>query len=299
MQLQFKNNKNASEFSNWLKGFKDIQNSLLLEIDLVENAFIAKCFPSSKSIVRYSKLSFEDAGFELLYINDNEKNAVENWSETYGSKFDGGNRVKIGLYEMLPTFINYINLFNDVPFEMTIDFDLCKQVQYIQDGKPYPEYQVTDIVFKSQLLTIHVAGSKISEFFYRCTDELFFNNVYSVKDPVVFDIAQESINNLIKVSSVTKVAGKNSIKLYTKTHEDKICLYAYDYDNNAYDYLLGTLQGDAKCDNTYVVISRDNFINAVKGIDSNLQITLDQSSNAKLLIGCGDAKVVVASIIGA
>ena len=80
MQLQFKNNKNASEFSNWLKGFKDIQNSLLLEIDLIENAFIAKCFPPSKSIVRYSKLSFEDAGFELLYINYNEKNAVENWN---------------------------------------------------------------------------------------------------------------------------------------------------------------------------------------------------------------------------
>lgn len=299
MQLQFKNNKNASEFSNWLKGFKDIQNSLLLEIDLIENAFIAKCFPPSKSIVRYSKLSFEDAGFELLYINDNEKNAVENWNESYGNKIDGGNRIKVGLYEMLPTFINYINLFNDVSFDMTIDFDLCKQVQYIQDGKPYPEYQVTDIVLKSQLLTIHVAGSKISEFFYRCTDELFFNTVCAVKEPVVFDIAQESINNLIKISSVTKAASKNSIKLYTKTHDNKVCLYAYDHENSTYDYLLGTLQGNDKCDNTYVIISRDNFINAVKGIDSNLQITLDQTSNAKLLIGYGDAKVVVASIIGA
>ena len=73
MELKFKQiNNSTANFVAWLKGFKDIQPNLLLEVDLVEKAFVAKCFPPEKSIVKYSRITFEDAGYELMFINDND-----------------------------------------------------------------------------------------------------------------------------------------------------------------------------------------------------------------------------------
>ena len=73
MELIFKNTGQTTGFSSWLKSFKEIQTSLLIECDLKESCFISKAFTTDHSVVKYGKISFDDAGFELLQIKDNDK----------------------------------------------------------------------------------------------------------------------------------------------------------------------------------------------------------------------------------
>ena len=73
MQLVFKNTGSNTKFVNWLKGFKDIVNVLLIEVDIPEQKFVAKSFPESRSIVKYDELSFADAGYEIEALTDSQE----------------------------------------------------------------------------------------------------------------------------------------------------------------------------------------------------------------------------------
>ena len=57
MELKLKSIGSTNGFVTWLKGFKDINGSLLVEIDLESKEFIAKSFPQDKSVVKYAKIS--------------------------------------------------------------------------------------------------------------------------------------------------------------------------------------------------------------------------------------------------
>lgn len=299
MELKFKQiNNSTSNFVTWLKGFKEIQPSLLLEVDLVEKEFVAKCFPPEKSIVKYSRISFEDAGYELMFINDNDGNEITNWQETHGNAFPSANRVKVGIYNILSKFIDVFATFSESEHTMSIKFDVSNNVRYIQDSKNvYTEYQAEQITLHSISLTMNIRCSVISEYFYRCDDDTFMKIVCFIKESVVFELSSETISNLIKISSVFTIdKSRDSIKFYSKQAENgNWALYAYDETNNAYDYLLGYyLEGNA-CE-TSTVIFRENFLNATKGLNGNIKITLDTQNSSRMLIDSGSSKIVVAAV---
>ena len=110
MNLVFKNKGTTTGLSSWLKSFKEIQTSLLIECDLQEQCFISKGFTSDHTVVKYSKISFEDAGLEVLNIKDNEGVAysLEEWNSKYKV------RIKIGIFLILPRFISVIDLLEDL-----------------------------------------------------------------------------------------------------------------------------------------------------------------------------------------
>lgn len=300
MELKFKQINNTSvNFVTWLKGFKEIQPNLLLEVDLIENAFVAKCFPPEKSIVKYSKISFEDAGYELMFINDNEGNEIKDWGNSdFGKAFPSASRVKVGIYNILSKFIDVFATFSESAHTMSIKFDVCNNVKYIQDSKNiYTEYQGETITLHSISLTMNIKCSVLSEYFYKCDDETFMNVVCFIKESEIFELTSETLNNLIKISSVFTIdKSRDSIKFYSKkTEEGRWALYAYDATNGAYDYLLGYYTEGNECE-TSTVVFRENFLNATKGINGIIKITLDTQNSSRILIEAETSKIVVAAV---
>ena len=114
MRLKFKNTGSTVNFATWLKGFKDIASSIIIEVDPTSEEFIAKSFPESKFIVKYSKISFEESGLELVSMTDNSDNPIDWQNDTIYS----ANRVKIAIRENFNKFIDVINMFSETEHEM-------------------------------------------------------------------------------------------------------------------------------------------------------------------------------------
>ncbi len=298
MVLKFKKNTTTNIFGNWLKGFKDInpEQSLLLEIDLEKNMFIAKAFPKEKYILKYSTLTFEDAGLEIMYIEDNDGAVVDNWMDFYGLSFPNAARIKVGILEKLPKIVNVVNMFAETPHDFIITFDKCDSVQYVGDPIRETEWVGTSLTFKSMSLVMTAMCDQISEYFYKCTDETFLNVAARIESPITFKVSEETLNNLIKISDVFGVdKSRDRIKFYTKKiNDNEYGLCAYDETHASFDYLLGYLEsGD--CTQCEAIINKDNFINAFKGLDTeNVLITLDGQPNSRILLDSGNSKIIIA-----
>ena len=276
MELIFKNNNQLANFSNWLKAFNEIQNSLLIECDLLNSCFVSKGFTSDHTVVKYGKITFEDSGLELLNIKDNDKNVytLEEWNNKYKE------RVKIGIFMILPKFIRVIDTFSDTDFNLNIEFDIYKNGN-IQ------EFHATSINFKSKSLKMKVKDCNISEF-EQVTDDLFFNKINVIDNPMSYDISMDAIKNLVSISSVFITDAKRDIiKFYTKfdADVDKWAIYAYDQTNESYDYLLGFLKSGTGAENN-LLIYRNSFLTSVnlKGSDENIILTLATDNKIKLRI---------------
>ena len=280
MELIFKNNSNVIGFINWLKSFKEIQTSLLIECDLKESAFISKGFTSDHTVVKYGKITFDDAGLELLNIKDNDKNTYtrEEWLKKYDI------RIKIGIFMILPKFIQVIETFNDTDFKLNIDFDIYK------NGTD-TEFHATSINFKSKSLKMKVKDCNISEF-EQVSDDLFFNRINIIDNAMSFEISMNAIKNLMSISSVFMTDPKRDIiKFYTKFDEDvdKWAIYAYDQGNESYDYLLGYLTNGNGVENN-LPIYRNSFFTSVniKSNQESIIISLSPTEKVKLRIESTD-----------
>jgi hypothetical protein len=298
MVLKFKKTTTTNILGNWLKGFKDInpEQSLLLEVDLEKNMFIAKAFPKEKQILKYSTLTFEDAGLEIMFIEDNKGNTVENWMDEYGKAFANAARIKIGIFEKLSKIVNVVNMFSETPHDFIITFDKCDNIQYIKDNVRETEWVATSMIFKSMSLVMNAVCDQISEYFYKCSDETFLNVVAKIGSPISFKVSTETLNNLIKISDVFGVdKSRDRIKFYTKkVNDDDWGLYALDDTHQSFDYLLGYLDS-GNCVECDAVINKDNFINAFKGLDTeDVLITLDGEPNSRIIIDSGNSKIVIA-----
>ena len=276
MELIFKNTGQITGFSGWLKSFKEIQNSLLIECDLKESCFISKGFTTDHSVVKYGKISFKDAGFELMKIKDNEKNeyTLDEWNKSYDI------RIKIGIFMILPKFIQVIDTFSDTDFKLNIDFDVYK------NGNE-DEFHATSINFKSKSLKMKVKDCNISEF-EQLSDDLFFNKINVITDAMSFEISMDAIKNLMSISSVFLTDAKRDIiKFYTKVDEetDNWAIYAYDQTNESYDYLLGFLKSGSGQENNLAVY-RNSFLTSVnlKGNDEHIILSLSSKDRIKLRI---------------
>lgn len=296
MEIKFKSTQKTSNFINWLKGFKEIQTSLIIEADLSEKEFVAKAFPSNKNIVKYSTISFENSGLELLYVSDDEGNEITDWKGTYAGKFKAGDRVKIAIYNILPKFIDVLSMYNEVDNTITIKFSECNNVLYIGAPEPVSEYQAESIQLKSLQLTMNIKCSNISDIFSKCDDDIFFEKVCKIANPTTYEMTSDNINNLIKISNVFGIdKSRDIIKFYTKLEEGgRWGLHAKDDTNDTYDYLMGYFDSGTECE-AEMTIYKENFIKALKGIDGDIKATIDVDGTTRMVVDTEQTKIVVAA----
>lgn len=280
MELTFKNTGATTGFSNWLKSFKDIQTSLLIECDLQGEYFVSKGFTGDHTVVKYGKVSFADAGFELLVIKDNDGNSytLEEWNKAYTE------RIKIGIFLILPKFIQVVDTFSETDYKLTVQFDVF-------NNGTTNEFHAQFMNFKSKSLKMKVKDCNISEF-EQVSDDLFFNRINILDKAMSFEVTLDAVKNLTSISSVFISDNKRDIiKFYTKIDEDtnKYALYAYDQSNEAYDYLLGYLKTGKGVDASLPVY-RSNFLNAVntKLGNNNVILSMSAKTNNKLRIESPD-----------
>ena len=280
MELVFKNTGSTSGFSNWLKSFKDIQTSLLIECDLNEEFFVSKGFTTDHTIVKYGKVSFADAGFEVVYIKDNEGTtySLDEWNKT------NKDRIKIGIFLILPKFIQVVETFSETEYRLSVIFD-------VYNNGTSEEFHAQSLNFKSKSLKMKVKDCNISEF-EQVSDELFFSRINVLTDAMSFEISLDAIKNLTSISSVFLTDNKRDIiKFYTKIDEDtnKYAIYAYDQSNESYDYLLGYIK-EGNGVETSLPVYRSSFLNAIntKLNTNNIIISLSNITNNKLRIESND-----------
>lgn len=278
MELVFKNNTQEScGFSGWLKAFNEIQNSLLIEVDLLHQCFVSKGFTGDHTVVKYGKISFNDAGFELIDIKDDDKksHSLEEWNQQNFC------RVKVGIFMILPKFIKVIDTFTGTDYQFIIEFGIFKA------NANDTEFHAKSLNFKSKTLKMKVKDCNISEF-EQVSDDLFFNRINVIEDSMSFEISMDAVKNLISISSVFVTDAKRDIiKFYTKKDEDSdyFAIYAYDQTNSSYDYLLGYQKSGVEAENE-IPIYRHCFLTAVnsKGNDNSIIITLPSNNKQKLRI---------------
>lgn len=275
MELIFKNIEESTAFSNWLKSFNEIQNSLLIEVDLKNQCFVSKGFTSDHTVVKYGKISFKDACLDLTGIKDDDKEIwdLNQWNEKHDI------RIKVGIFMILPKFIKVIDTFSGTDYKFIIEFGIFK------NGNE-DEYHAKSINFKSKTLTMKVKDCNISEF-EQVSDDLFFNRINVIEDGMSFEISMDAIKNLISISSVFVTDAKRDIiKFYTKKDEEvnKYAIYAYDQTNGSYDYLLGYQKSGVEAEND-VPIYRHCFLTATgKNGEENIIVTLPSNNKQKMRI---------------
>lgn len=302
MQLILKNTGVTIPFITWLKGFKDISSTILIEVDLVENKFISKCFPESRAIVKYSEISFESAGYEVKDILDNDGNSILTNKNTlkaeYKKEFTGDNRIKVGIYNILNKVIDVALMYSDnIEHTLSVDFDLSTNVKYVGADKGVKQYQAEKLIFDSKTLTYNINCSVLSEFFRFLTDDVFAN-ISKLGGEISINVTPETISNLNRISQLfMSDKTRAAIKFYTKKTEDTgtWALYAYDETDKSYNYLLGYYADDQHVSDTSIVILRENFINATKAINTDMQIVISATALSRIVITTPDAQIIVAS----
>ncbi|WQJ53585.1 MAG: hypothetical protein [Wendovervirus sonii] len=299
MYLKLKSTGPTNNFVQWLKGFKDIDplQSIIIEVDLNELSFIAKCFPDNKSVIKYSTISFEDAGYELAYIKDGAQVDMD-WNNCSD---ETDKRIKIGLYHNLGKVIDVVTMFSETEHEMDINFDLNKAVKYKPDSRGNaiicPEYTGIIWSFISKALKMNIHCSQLSELFQKLDDNKFLNGICNIGSPSVYEVKMSTLNNLAKISSALSTdKSKDKIKFYSKLIDGNRAFFAEDATNGTYDYLIGYYSSGENGD-TATTVFKENFINATKGLNvETLELILDTAGASRIIINVNNAKIVIGAI---
>ncbi len=200
-QLEFKA-KDVKAFTSWLKRFSSIDGSLLLEIDNNLKEFLAKSYNEEKSVVKFSKINFENSGFNLI------------------TKDTPRERIKIGLYS-IPQLIKTLDHFEG---EFSVIF---KYEEVTDDGGS--NIAGTNILIKSDNLKVGFECSSLKIFKY-IADDVFENVICNMEEIVGFELKKEDIAQIVSLSTLDKDL-KNMEFLNKKTGH----LYA---KSKSFEYLL-------------------------------------------------------------
>jgi len=158
--------KNSGAFTIYLNKFASIDKSVLFEIDLDKQHFITKSPNEERSIVKYSVLTFNEAGFEL--------------------KTKLKCRIKIGIYN-ISKLIKIIEQFNK-EFELIIKYD-----EVISNNQT--EYAATNIILSNNGLKFGLECTSLSIFKY-ISDDLYQNTIRKIDEIVSFDFNKEIIEKI-------------------------------------------------------------------------------------------------------
>lgn len=274
--LVFNCSQSTENFAQWLKKFKEIDNSLLLEVDLNSSSFITKSYtPQDRALVRWSTISFENAGFEFDSIREESYKGKKVKDEDSIKE----HRIKVGIFMILDKFINVINTFSSTDFKLCIIFDLNQESN---------EYEAVGISLMSKTLTMHVQCSNVSEFL-EITDSMFNNRIYVADSPVKFNVTAETVKNLLSISSVFSIDQKKDImKFYVAKNDGKIQLFAKDDTNFSYDYMLAEIDDFEGFKQTELKVYATKFIAATKGNSDDLIVSMSMTDPSRLIIDSKD-----------
>ncbi|MCK9446586.1 hypothetical protein M0Q50_06970 [bacterium] len=249
--------KNVKSFTNWLKRFSLIDNTLLLEIDQSNYTFIAKTYNEERSVVKMSSIKFDEAGLTIKETKDKESK-----------------RIKVGIFN-ISRLIKIMDQFNDDEFNIIIEY---QEITSENDS----QFAAEKILFKNKQtkgksLNMSVDCTSLNIFKY-ISDDLFNNTISAIIDKIKFDLnvsSLEKINNLNVLDNEYKfmefnlskgeifVTGKcynKSIGEITIKDEAKLSIFKEQFnslDNESYDVILGDdrLVFKSKDSNTVIVIS--------------------------------------------
>lgn len=292
MELKFKTTGSTSAFVKWLKGFKDINSSLLIEVDLESERFVAKSFPTDKSIVKYSSISFADTGYEFFGVYDSTSSKVD-WNEIKDSSADA--RIKIGIFDILGKVIDVVNMFAETDHTLSIDFELANNITFKGSKTAERVYQGTVLHFASLSLAMNIKSAQLSDNFIKLDDNTFLTRVCNIGSPSIYEVSADALTNLYKISSILSSDNNDRIKFYSKVVDGQRALYAYDESHGNYDYLLGYFV-DGEDGNTATIAHKATFVNATKGLTAEtLKFTLDTAGASRILIDSVDSKVIIAA----
>ena len=262
----------------WLNQFKDISDSLLLELDLKEKALIAKSFTTDKSLVKYSKFDLAKNGdFDIEIPNDAN---IEK-------------RVKIGIFMLLDKVIEVFNTFTPVDYILTLTCEFSQDLDC---------YETSVMKFSSDILVMNIKGASVSEF-QDISDEMFMNSIYSCEDPIEVILTKETVKNILAVSSILSIEkDREKISFYPKqNNNNEWVLHATKPTQHTYDFAVGKIDDVKNLNqNIEVVIYRGKFQLALKNLDSNVKLSLPSGNGNRILMDIDDqwvTKVVLSTVI--
>lgn len=263
MQLKFKRRDNDNvNFVTWLKQFKDVDtsNCLLMEIDTANKMFVSKVFTTDKFLVKFSQITFEDAGYDLVEIVGNDKKKV--------AKLDS--RVHCGVFMILSKFVDVAGAFTGTDHEMVVTFDENTE-------NDTPEFDAQNILFASKSLKIRVKMGNVSEFKI-ISDDVFFNKIYVMETPLSVNVTKEVLKNLVSVSGLLSTDSQEEMVFYTKNEGNSLKMYVRDNHSSSdggYDYFIGECDGDVETEKT---IYRNKFIMVTKSLSDDIVLKIGGSS---------------------
>lgn len=282
MNCVFKNTGPNTEFISWLKNLKEVENSLLIEIDFNLGAFVAKTSTKDRDFVLFSQISFDKAGYEPVSVPE----------------LQSGKRVLWGIINILPKVIEIVGMFSNVEHTLTVNFD----VLYRDDTNTDFEYTTTDVELKSKNLTMKTYASSYKEFL-EISDTMFFDIFYVVDNPSEVTVTPEIIKTVLNVSGVMSQDIKTSaLEIYSKDSADgqKEFHIADGSGKGSYDYIIGYGSKDkTQNDIQPVSIYRSNFVKATKGCTGDITLIVGTQDADRILIDYnnGNTKAVCTVIV--
>jgi hypothetical protein len=165
-QIEF-TSKNVKPFTSWLKRFSSIDTSLLLEIDEKDSKFLAKSYDEQRSIVKYSEISFADAGFVV--------------------KKKEAKRIKAGIYN-ISRLMKIMDMYTNTEFSCVFNYD------EILSGEN-KDYAATSIKLLNKDLKMTVECTSLNIFKY-ISDELFTGTIAAIDQVITFNLSRELMNKV-------------------------------------------------------------------------------------------------------
>ena len=191
MQLKLKLNGSAEPFTNYLKSYSRIRESLLLEIDTTQRAFVAKTFTEDKSAIRFASITFDEANVKI--VSDD------------GETDRGETRIKVGILLQLKKLIQIVERFgSETDKDGNSDFEINISYEPYVDQNKNVNFVSTQLQFKSSTLKMKMDGFRITELAY-LPDDVFANNIFNLSDAVSCEISGDKISDIAKISEIIKL----------------------------------------------------------------------------------------------
>ena len=284
--------RSTSPFETWLKSLKELNDSLLINFDFAENSIKSVAYTNDKTCVKRSAISLEEAGFELQAIksDDGAEISQEEWIASNPDTL-----IRLAVFMQLDRFIKVVSTFTGAD-----NYTLTLTAAPVVTEKYGQQTYVTRSQFKSQALTMTIAGSELSEF-HIISDDAFNNNIAKIDMPMNFSVNPDTIKMLLSVSSIYSMDVKKDIVDFCTVQDanGEWTLHAIDHVNHTYDFIIAYMQpGDVEPKEVMLPINRNNFILATKSDidDSTISVSAGDASE-KLCINTGDStKTIIATV---
>lgn len=274
-------------YYNLVNGSKGNPNSLLLEFDVEGKRLLSKFNTDTKDYVRYSEISFEDVGVELLEVSSAGETQYNN------------ERILAGFLYTLDKLISISKILNSTEVKLSIYF--------IESMYHTGMMECVKVKFETSSFMMNLATSKVAQHFNYLTDEFCKDKLFVIPNPIEFEVTPTFLSEFYKVAKIysdKQEKTKMSVSLYSKNGT----VYISDFDGNVvgkrsngflYSIKMSELTEDYYNTNSdfdlYINFSRINalselFPNGCKMelSPTNNKFVMFTDETSKVLIGCLD-----------